>query len=140
MSVRAEKTHKIPSEVEQVAPTVDRIVAEIRDTMCIAGRESDFEIALMEAVANAVIHGNRQEPAKQVCIFWRHEPRKHVSIVVRDEGAGFDVSAVPDPTRPENLAAEHGRGILLMRTFMDEVHFEKGGTEVHLLKKCGCSA
>lgn len=128
---------QIPSDTGSIAPAVDEIVGRIRRKGCLAGRESDLEVALFEALANAVIHGNQQQAEKRVRISCRHEARdKRLSIVIRDEGGGFDPERVPDPTAPENLASEHGRGILLMKTFMDEVRFEKGGTEVHLLKKC----
>jgi len=129
---------EIASEIASIAPAVDKIVAEIRGSSCLPGKEQDIELALFEALANAVIHGNRKQPAKRVNISCRYvrERRDCVSIVIRDEGAGFDPAAVPDPTRPENLDAEHGRGILMMRAFMDEVRFEKGGTEVHMIKNC----
>jgi anti-sigma regulatory factor (Ser/Thr protein kinase) len=55
--------------------------------------------------------------------------------VIKDEGPGFDPARVADPTAGENIEAEHGRGILLMKTFMDEVRYENGGKEVHLRKK-----
>jgi serine/threonine-protein kinase RsbW len=131
---------QIPSDIGSIAPVVDEIVGRIRRKGCIPGRESDVEVALFEALANAVIHGNRQQAEKQVRICYWREPKGYLSIVIRDEGTGFDPAAVPDPTAPENLASEHGRGILLMKTFMDEVRFEKGGTEVLLVKKCDTSA
>jgi serine/threonine-protein kinase RsbW len=127
---------EIPSDINSIAPAVDKIVAQIRESQCLAGREPDVEVALFEALANAVIHGNREERSKSVRIFCRVEPSHCVSIVVRDQGLGFDPGSVPDPTSPENLGAEHGRGILMMKAFMDDVHFEKGGTEVHMVKKC----
>jgi serine/threonine-protein kinase RsbW len=127
---------EIPSEINSIAPAVDAIVARIRESRCLAGRETDVEVALFEALANAVIHGNHEEKSKSVCVSCRHENGERVSIVIRDQGAGFDPGAVPDPTRPENLDAEHGRGILMMKTFMDEVYFAKGGTEVHMVKNC----
>ena len=126
---------EIPSEIRSIAPAVDAIVSKIRHWLCLPGKEQDVEVALFEALANAVIHGNREQVGKTVNICCRCEGKNCVSIVIRDQGAGFDPDAVPDPTRPENLEAEHGRGILMMRTFMDEVRFEKGGTEVHMLKK-----
>ena len=98
--------------------------------------KGEIEIAICEALANAVIHGNHEQKSKSVRISCRVEPSHCVSIVVRDQGSGFDPCAVPDPTSPENLGAEHGRGILMMKAFMDEVHFEKGGTEVHMVKNC----
>lgn len=125
----------MPSEIGSIAPTVDKIVAKIRNSLCLPGKEQDVEVALFEALANAVIHGNREQAGKTVNISCHCQSDKCVSIVVRDQGTGFDPAAVPDPTSPENLGAEHGRGILIMKTFMDEVHFEKGGTEVHMMKK-----
>ncbi len=92
--------------------------------------------ALYEAIANAVIHGNREDVKKQVRIRCQYHARECVSISVSDEGNGFDSRTVPDPTCPENLESEHGSGIFLMKTYMDEVRYEKGGTEVHLVKKC----
>jgi|SRR5579863_8432637 len=131
---------EIPSEISSIAPAVDRIISRIRRSFCLPGKEQDVAVALFEALANAVIHGNREHAAKKVNISCRYNRRQCVSIVVRDQGAGFDPATVPDPTRPENLAAEHGRGILMMRAFMDEVRFEKNGTEVHMVKNCNRSS
>ena len=117
-----------------IAPMVDKIVSEVRKRRCLPGKESELAVPLFEALANAVIHGNRENPEKRVWITIRVEQDRRLSIVIRDEGAGFDPAAVPDPTLPENVAAEHGRGILLMKTLTDEVRFEKNGTEVHLIK------
>jgi len=71
---------------------------------------------------------------KLVQVLCRCEPAKGISIVVKDQGRGFDPGAVPDPTAPENIGAEHGRGIWLMKSVMDEVSFECGGTEVRMRK------
>jgi serine/threonine-protein kinase RsbW len=131
-----EVSFQIPSQSEFIAPAVDRIIRKIRKTHCIPGKEDDVEGALFEALANAVIHGNHRDARKPVRIRCRLEPRRCLSITVSDEGVGFDPGKIPDPTQPENLGAEHGRGVFLMRTFMDEVRFEKGGSEVHLVKKC----
>jgi len=60
-------------------------------------------------------------------------------FVIRDQGPGFDPTSLPDPTAPENLEKVSGRGLLLMRTFMDEVHFNEVGNEVVLIKR-GCGA
>jgi serine/threonine-protein kinase RsbW len=126
---------EIASQISSIAPAVDTIVAKLRASFCVKGMEQDIEVALFEALANAVIHGNRERAEKPVTIRCRCEGENCVSIVVRDQGAGFDPDLVPDPTRPENLTAEHGRGILMMKTFMDEVRFEKGGSEVHMVKR-----
>lgn len=135
-----ETTFEIPSHVDFVAPAVDRVVRRIRKVRCVPGQESNVAIALFEAIANAVMHGNRQQPSKPVHITCRFEPMSCVSIVVKDQGEGFDPKAVPDPTRPDNVESEHGRGILMMKTVMDEVYYEKNGTEIHLVKRCDRSA
>ena len=132
-----ETSLQIPSYTGFVTPVVERIVRKLRKARCIPGREADVRTALYEAVANAVIHGNRENVKKQVHIRCRYDAQECVLISVSDEGDGFDPKAVPDPTRPENLESEHGRGIFLMKAYMDEVRYEKGGTEVHLMKKCG---
>jgi serine/threonine-protein kinase RsbW len=92
--------------------------------------------ALREAVANAVRHGNRQAPDRSVRIDFRIEECE-VSIRVEDEGEGFDLSEVPDPTNPENLLRPSGRGIFYMRQFMDRVEFGRtpgGGTAVEMVR------
>jgi serine/threonine-protein kinase RsbW len=131
-----ETSIEIPSYPGFVAPAAERIVRKLRKSHCIPGKEDDVRTALIEAMANAVVHGNHRDVKKSVRVRCRFEPQNCVSIIVADEGEGFDPNAVPDPTKPENLQSEHGRGIFLMKAFMDEVHFEKHGTEVHLVKKC----
>jgi len=131
-----EASLRIPSYTGFVAPAAERIIRKLRKSHCIPGKEDDVRTALIEAMANAVVHGNHEDVKKQVRVRCRYEPENCVSITVADEGEGFDPAAVPDPTKPQNLQSEHGRGIFLMKTFMDEVRFEKHGTEVHLVKKC----
>jgi serine/threonine-protein kinase RsbW len=99
------------------------------------GSETDIEMALHEALANAVIHGNGENSGRRVYVECRCYMDGEVSITVRDEGRGFDSSAVLDPTFLENLLFTHGRGIYLMKTLMDEVSFEEGGAVVMMRKK-----
>jgi serine/threonine-protein kinase RsbW len=127
---------EIPSHVGFITPAVERIVKKLRKSRCIPGKEPAIRAALYEAIANAVTHGNRENVKKMVRVRCRYDAPQCVSIVVSDEGDGFDPKSVPDPTRPENIESEHGRGIFLMKAYMDEVHYERGGTEVHLVKKC----
>ena len=94
-------------------------------------------MALREAVANAIKHGNRQDADKRVEVEFRVNGQS-LGISVRDHGAGFRPDHVPDPLAPENLLKTDGRGIFFMRQFMDEVRYEfppGGGTLVHMLKK-----
>jgi serine/threonine-protein kinase RsbW len=126
------------SEIDAISPSVDKTIAMIKESGCVLEDQMTLEVALFEAFANAVIHGNQQDARKQVHIECKCCPGDEIRIRVRDEGQGFDVSKVPDPTAPENIESEHGRGILMMRTFMDEVRYEAGGTEVHLRKRLNC--
>ena len=101
---------------------------------CVPDGESEVEIALREALANAIIHGNHENPRKHVHVRFRCNPDE-VSIAVKDEGRGFDINEMPDPTAPENIGSGHGRGIYLMKAFMDEVRFEEDGVVVHMRKR-----
>ena len=121
------------SEVGDISPFVATLLHLIRKCQWVRGSEEDIEIALREALANAVIHGNRRDPTKTVYVGCRCGADE-VSIVIRDEGQGFDTRDVPDPTTPKNLPFNHGRGIYLMRVLMDEVRFERGGTAVYMRK------
>jgi serine/threonine-protein kinase RsbW len=98
------------------------------------GRQIELEVALVEAVANAVIHGNRKDPQKRVYVTCRCSMNGEVLLTIRDEGQGFDVHGVPDPTKEDNLLLTHGRGIRLMKALMDDVEFDKGGTVVRMRK------
>src|SRR5215471_8950849 len=121
------------SEVSAISPFVDSLMHLIRRCRWVPGNEEDVEIALREALANAVIHGNHEDPGKQVyvgCCGGTDE----VSFVIRDEGEGFEVGSVPDPTAPENIESSHGRGLYLMKALMDEVRFERGGAVVYMRK------
>ncbi len=94
-------------------------------------------MAVREAVTNAVMHGNRQDEAKTVEVSLKSLPGA-IEITVRDQGKGFDTESVPDPTDPQNLLKTSGRGILFIRTFMDEVEWSRhpqGGTVIRMTKK-----
>jgi len=127
---------RMPSEVKAISPLVDRLIRIIEESHCVSGEEFSVELALREALNNAVLHGNRLDPGKLVHVYCRCELGKGVSVVVKDQGTGFDPDAVPDPLAAENVEAENGRGILLMKSQMDEVSFERAGTEVHMRKRC----
>ncbi len=125
----------LPSQLHAVSPFIDRLMGFVAMFRGAHDSEVDIEIALREAILNAVIHGNAEAPAKRVYVTCRCAIDGEVSITIRDEGKGFDIGAVRDPTTPENLLSTHGRGIYLMKTLMDEVSFEDGGTVVHMRKK-----
>jgi serine/threonine-protein kinase RsbW len=121
------------SEVSAISPFVDTVMDLIRKSRWVHGNEEEIEIALREALANAVVHGNHEDPGKQVyvsCCCGVDE----VSLVIRDDGQGYDINELPDPTAPENISSSHGRGIYLMKNLMDEVRFERGGAVVYMRK------
>jgi hypothetical protein len=104
-----ELEHSLPSEVAAISPFVDKLMRLIRKCGC----------------ADEGIH-----------VRCRCE-RSEISIAVKDEGRGFDVDTIADPTAPENQGSIHGRGIYLMKALMDEVRFEEAGVVVHMRKSTG---
>jgi len=123
------------SEIRLISPFADWLMSLIAGSRCVRGKEELVELALREAVSNAMLHGNRMNIRKLVHVRCCCDGTKGVFIVVRDQGHGFDPNKVPDPLAVENLTAEHGRGIHLMKMAMDEVSFQGGGTEVHIWKQ-----
>ncbi len=127
----------VRSDIALISSLVDWLMSLIAVSRCVLGDEQFVELALREALSNAMLHGNRLDAGKLVHIRCCCECGHGVFIVVRDQGHGFDPSNVPNPLAVENLGAEHGRGIHLMKLAMDEVSFEGQGTEVRMRKASG---
>jgi serine/threonine-protein kinase RsbW len=117
---------------------VQMVVAESLNRLSLSDDVSDdIALAVREAVANAIKHGNRQDPRKRVEIEVR-VGGVEVEIRITDEGKGFDPQGLPDPLAPENLMRPNGRGILFMQRFMDDIEYtflSEGGTVVTLRKR-----
>ena len=95
------------------------------------------DMAVREAVTNAVLHGNKLDEAKIVDLKLKNSPEAF-EIIVHDQGQGFNPKDIPDPTKEENILKTPGRGIFFMRNFMDEVDWSihpNGGTTVRMLKR-----
>ena len=122
----------LEARVEAIPPFVDEIMTIVSSMGCAAGKEREVEMALLEALANAVQHGCKNDPSKQVECCVACDESRGLLIVIRDPGAGFDPASIPSPIVGQNLYASHGRGIYLINQLMDEVRFEKGGTEIHM--------
>jgi serine/threonine-protein kinase RsbW len=120
------------SEIDAVVHAAMQVVAQIG---CSDGREHDIELALREALANAIKHGCKNDPSKQVQCMVACDDQRGMLVVVRDSGEGFDPNTVPSPVAADNLFRHHGRGIFLINQLMDEVKFERGGTEIHMRKR-----
>ncbi|MCR4418482.1 MAG: ATP-binding protein [Ignavibacteria bacterium] len=91
-------------------------------------------LAITEAVNNAIIHGNKNDINKKIILEFILTD-EFLKVIVTDEGQGFDLDKVPDPTLPENLLSEHGRGIFIMKHFVDEISVEKSPEGSSLILK-----
>jgi serine/threonine-protein kinase RsbW len=129
-----ELRQSFPSDIQAISPFVDQLMGFIAKFRNPDSGESDIEVALREALANAIVHGNREDPRKRVFVTCRCTTNGEVSITVQDEGPGFECDTLPDPTARENQLRTTGRGIYLMKTLMDEVRFEHHGALVHMRK------
>jgi serine/threonine-protein kinase RsbW len=129
MSFSLSSTMESVSEVEAVA---EKMAAE-------AGLDEDerfhLTMAVREAAVNAVLHGNEYDPSKLITVSFENTGASLV-FTIADQGKGLDPDTLPDPLAPENLLRGTGRGIFLIRSFMDEVHFRQlhPGTELTLIK------
>ena len=102
---------------------------------CQYGTEATFavKLALEEALSNAVKHGNRNDQSKRITVRYAINSDRAV-IIIRDEGKGFEPESVPDCRQPERLPIPNGRGIMLIRAYMDEVEFCDNGREIRCVK------
>ena len=123
----------IPSKLAEV-PAVQQA---IRDEVQAQGYDEDtvfaVRLALEEALSNAIRHGNCGDESKSVTVEYAIDP-KQIRISVADEGCGFQPDTLPDPCAEENLARPHGRGVMLMQAYMDEVSYNDAGNCVTMVK------
>jgi len=138
---KTDKTHdhaelSLPSEL----PSVDRVEEAALDFAQRAGFDEDTasNVAMVarEAAVNAILHGNQFDRAKNIQAAFELSADA-LTIRIADQGAGLDLDSTPDPLQPENLMRTSGRGIFLMKAFMDEVHLRQldPGTEIALVKR-----
>jgi anti-sigma regulatory factor (Ser/Thr protein kinase) len=124
----------IPADPAAIATITEGVAEALRDKPGVVGHEYEIELALQEALANAIRHGAQGDRTKHIQCCVTCEPGGDVLIVVRDPGPGFDLSGVPDPLEGPNLLRANGRGIFLINQLMDEVRFADGGRELHMRK------
>jgi serine/threonine-protein kinase RsbW len=127
----------IPSRLEELE-AVQKLIGEASAAF---GLSEDMaywiELTISESVINAIRHGNQSDPAKNARLLISFDG-ENVEVIVEDQGKGFNLDELADPTRAENLLKPCGRGILIIRSFMDEVnlsHKEGGGTRLRMLKR-----
>jgi serine/threonine-protein kinase RsbW len=122
----------LPSDLRVIEQTVSFLVTRCREYDFNGSRLLlNFRVGVTEALANAILYGNRRDPEKRVRIAVALN-EDAVEVEVRDEGSGFDPRLVPDPTLPENLERPGGRGIFLLRKLMDDVQYDERGNCVRL--------
>src|SRR5512140_1888971 len=132
---------ELPNDVRAIQDTVEYLVDRSRD----AGFDDpdrlrlNLRVSLSEALANAMLNGNRRDPSKRVRIEARLGPDRLV-VRVTDEGGGFDPAMVPDPTLPEYRMRGSGRGIFLIRNLMDAVEFNDRGNSITMVLERGDGA
>lgn len=127
-----------PSDIRVVEAVVERVLHVLNGYGCIEGQCTAAELSLREALANAILHGNGSDPKKRVEVGCFGHSDGSITLVVRDEGPGFNPGNLKDPTHPENIYRDGGRGIYLIRHFMDEVQFGRNGSEIHMRKRKEC--
>lgn len=130
VSYRMESTLESVNKAETMADQVATQVGFDEDT------RSGISMSVREGMINAILHGNSYATDKRVNLTFEQNGREMI-VTISDEGTGFIPEEVPDPLAPENLLKQSGRGIFLMRAFMDEVRFRKlePGTEITLIKR-----
>ncbi len=126
-------TYRIPSDFSMV-PAISYQVMRVCEDMEYSSKKTNFAIPLAvdELVINAMKHGNKMDSGKEVAVEARvgHD---FFTLIVEDQGPGFDYGALPQEFNEESLLAEEGRGIMMVRFYMDELRFENGG------RRCICS-
>ena len=132
-----EWTLDVPSDLAYVGAAVDLIARHCPPGLLSARRITfNLRTAFAEALSNAILYGNGSDPAKRVHVRVQAGPDA-LRLHVADEGAGFDPTDLPDPTRPENIEREDGRGLFVMRHLVDQVTFNDKGNAVCLTFRAG---
>lgn len=117
------------SKIENIN-IIERLVDEITQQFNINSEiYGNMLVSMVEAVNNAIIHGNKLDETKKVFVEYEIN-NGELSFSVKDEGNGFNYQNIPDPTLPENLEKPHGRGIFLISHLVDELHFEDNGSKI----------
>lgn len=119
------------SNLRSVA-AVEEYIECLRQNYCIDDTVyGNIVLAVVEAVTNAIEHGNSFDSSKKV-LFEVRKGTKHLSFLIKDQGCGFDPANVPDPTLPENIEEPRGRGVFLIRNLADTVTYEDNGTSLNM--------
>lgn len=124
----------MPGDATAISGVTDAISSTLSDLEIAEEKRLDITLAVQEALANAVIHGCNNDSSKKIRCRVRRDAKARILIIVTDPGPGFNPEELLDPKRPENVYADHGRGVYLIRQLMDKVQFENGGKEIKMWK------
>jgi len=124
----------VKNDLRSIIPPKEAILAELEKHGYPENDVFGIKLALEEALTNAVKHGNANDPGKQVTVRYNINPEKAI-LIVRDEGAGFYPEDVPDCTCSDRLPVPSGRGIMLMKAYMDKICYRDKGREVYFMKR-----
>jgi serine/threonine-protein kinase RsbW len=124
----------IPSQRGAGRQIIDEVLARLQHHQWGSHDVFSVQLALEEAIVNAIRHGNRMDASKQVHVVCKMSPQR-IFIEITDEGPGFDPEQVPDPTDDEHLECPGGRGIMLMRSYMSRVEYNETGNTVVMEKE-----
>jgi serine/threonine-protein kinase RsbW len=125
---------ELPSDLTLMNSVLEYLLARVERLGMVEIEQSNLFVALDEAFVNAVKHGNRNNPEKLLRVTGELSAREAI-FTVEDEGPGFDVREIPDPTDPANLFKSSGRGVLLIYNIMDEVEYSRGGAKLRMVKR-----
>lgn len=139
MAVSTEFGYTIASELSESSRIQDEIMVRLREMSFVDEDLADLHIALEEGLANAIKHGNQLDANKHVRVNGTVDG-DCVCIEIEDEGEGFNPDDVPDPTLDENLEKPSGRGLLLMRAFMDSIEYNDKGNVLRIEKRCSIAS
>jgi serine/threonine-protein kinase RsbW len=125
---------ELPSDLTLMNSVLEYLLDRVEKLGMVEVEQSNLFVALDEAFVNAVKHGNRNNPEKLLRVTAELSPHEAI-FTVEDEGDGFDVREIPDPTDPANLFKSSGRGVLLIYNIMDEVEYSRGGAKLRMVKR-----
>ena len=132
--VREKIDLELPSDLTLMNSVLEYLLGRVDKLGLVEVEQSNLFVALDEAFVNAVRHGNRNDPQKLLRVTAELSAREAI-FTIEDEGDGFDVRAIPDPTDPANLFKSSGRGVLLIYNIMDEVEYSRGGSKLKMVKR-----
>lgn len=132
--VREKIDLELPSDLTLMNSVLEYLLDRVDKLGLVQVEQSNLFVALDEAFVNAVRHGNRNDPGKLLRVTAELSAREAI-FTIEDEGVGFDVHEIPDPTDPANLFKSSGRGVLLIYNIMDEVEYSRGGAKLRMVKR-----